>query len=441
MNNKIVVLGIVLILMFTINIFSGNSHASLNPVYKLPIIIYNSQNVPTENPFQQLIQLNINTLNKDIASLNVKASIIFNGVGIGRVSQGSGTFANFEFSYQSGQIIPAWIEGNNSGVLLIWLKLSSILAKSSITIYLDIFSSTTNLLSASGTSGIGENPLFSPIYAEYDDGASVFDFYDNFAGKSLNGNNWVYGGTGSIIVNNSVYLDSNKYIYIVTKAGFNPQSSICDVFSTGAYDNANVVFSMTNGNFNYSNGYFWMANAYNPYTNGSYSLAKAFVGNGNGEFMFGNIESESWQSNNEEVYIEDYDYNTIYFNQTISSYPLPSEIYYGIGIQYVPSESGAIQYINVSWIDVRSFSPNGVMPAVYFDVGLNVSVSYPSGNSNQITNNSIIYPQYNATSEDLQFNSQYFSFIIDPLFLFSLLLFLSFIFVIFMAIAIVRKRR
>ena len=439
--NKLIVIGVVFILLFTLNLTLNNSHASLNPIYQLPIIIHNSQNVSTINPFQQLIQLNIMVLNKDIASLNVKASIIFNGQGIGRVYQGSGTFANFEFSYQNGQIIPAWIEGNNSGILLIWLKLSSIPAKSSITIYLDIFSSTTNLLSSSGTMGIGENPLYSPIYAEYDDGALVFDFYDNFIGKSLNGNNWVYGGTGSIIVDNSVYLDSNKYIYIMTKSGFNPQNTICDVFATEAYNNANVVFSMTNGNFNYSNGYFWMYDAYNPYTNGNYSLAKAFVGNGNGEFIPGNIESESWQSNNKEVYIEDYDYNTLYYNQTINSYSLPAEVYYGIGIQYVPSESGPIQYINVSWIDVRAFPPNGIMPTVYFDVGLNVSVSYPFGNSNSSTNYTVIYPQYNATSENLQFNSQYFSFIIDPLFIFSLLIILSLIFIIFMAIAVVKKRR
>ena len=90
---------------------------------------------------------------------------------------------------------------------------------------------------------------------------------------------------------------------------------------------------------------------------------------------------------------------------------------------------------------VRAFPPYGIMPSVYFNPVLSVSVSYPSGNNSSATNYSVIYPQYNATSENLQFNNQYFSFIIDPLFIFSLLLFLSLIFVIFMAIAVVRKRR
>ena len=427
MNNKIVVLGIAFILVFTLNIFSNDSHASLTPLYQMPITLYNSQNVSTPNPFQELIYLNINQINQDLLSLNVSANLIYNY-----------SFANFEFSYSSGQIIPAWVEINNSGVLLIWLKITEINAKSSIVIYLDIFSSTVNLLSASGP--IGENPLVSKIYAEFDNGASVFDFYDNFIGNSLNGNNWVYGGSGSIIVDNGVTLKSNSYIYIITKNGFIPSATICDVQGSLSTANKYVVFSMTNGNSNNSNGYFWIYDATYSYSNGSYSHANGFLG-GLGEFIPGDISSISWQSSVKQIFIINYGNSPTYYNQSLNSYLLPSEVFYGIGVQYVSGGTNSIQYLNVSFIDVRAFPPNGVMPTAYFDVGLNVSVSYPSGNSNSSTNYPVIYPQYNATSENLQFNSQYFSFIIDPLFIFSLLLFLSLIFFIFMAIALVKKRR
>ena len=96
----------------------------------------------------------------------------------------NGSFANFEFVYGNGTVIPAWIESNNSGKLTIWLKISSISASSSLSIYLDIFPLNNNLLNASGKNGIGEAPQLSPTYAEYDNGANVFDFYDNFAGTS-----------------------------------------------------------------------------------------------------------------------------------------------------------------------------------------------------------------------------------------------------------------
>jgi len=419
MNNKIVVLGVVFILIFSLNIFLDNSYASSNFPYQVPFNIFNTQNVSTPNPFQQLIELSISGINNYLITLNSNARIMFNG-----------SFANFEFSYPNGQIIPSWIESNNSGTLLIWLRLSSIPAFSSITIYLDIFSSNDNLLSSSGVSGIGENPLYSPRYAEYDDGASVFDFYDNFAGNSLNGNNWVYGGSGSITINNYIYIKSNNYIYIITRNGFNPRETIADVLATQMSYGGNQVFSMTVGTMNNSNGYFIGNFNYKLFSIGNYSEVRNYTNTGFG-FSQGNVISESWQSNNKEVYIMDYGYNTYYYNNSFNSYSLPSIVYYGIGLQYP-----AGGYLNVSWFDVRAYPPNGIMPSV--SVGVVVSVSYPSNNQNSNNQNISVY---NATSENLQFNSQYFSFIIDPLFIFSLLIFLSLIFIIFMAIAVVKKRR
>ena len=121
--------------------------------------------------------------------------------------------ANFEYFYSNGTIIPAWIESNSSGKLITWVKTVSIPASSKITIYLGFASKTTNLLSSSGTSGIGEAPQLPcgttatsscSTYAQYDDGASVFNFYDNFAGTSLS-NKWtVSGGTSTYSVSNGL---------------------------------------------------------------------------------------------------------------------------------------------------------------------------------------------------------------------------------------------
>jgi len=419
--NKLIVLGIVFILLFTINLTLNNSHATSSSIYQVPFNIINNQNIATPNPFQQLFIINEN---------NYKGLIIYNG-----------SFANFEFTYPNGQIIPAWIEMNNSGNILVWLKLNSIQAYSSISIYLDIYLSDVNLLSSSGTSGIGENPLLSKIYGEYDDGASVFDFYDNFAGHYLNGNNWIYGGSGTITINNYVYIKSLSTpsdVYIISAKGFNPKTTIFDVYYNLAFDYFPGI-SMLNGQSGSANGYFvFPGSAIYDFYNGSYSKPNSLVNSGSGypyDINPKSVISMSWQSNNKEVYIDNYGFGTVYFNQTFSVYALPSTVFYGIGVATGSYYGVSGGFINVSWIDVRAFPPNGVMPSI--TQGVIVPVSYPS--SNQSSNNQNI-SVYNASSENLQFNSQYFSFVIDSLFIFSLLMFLILIFFIFMAIAVVRRK-
>jgi len=70
------------------------------------IILNNSQATATSNPFQQLV---------NISEASFPNYIAYNN-----------NFANFEFFYQNGTIIPAWIESNSSGTLHVWLKIKSI---------------------------------------------------------------------------------------------------------------------------------------------------------------------------------------------------------------------------------------------------------------------------------------------------------------------------
>ena len=38
MNNKIIIIGVIFTLLFTVNLTLNNSHASLNALYQVPII-------------------------------------------------------------------------------------------------------------------------------------------------------------------------------------------------------------------------------------------------------------------------------------------------------------------------------------------------------------------------------------------------------------------
>jgi hypothetical protein len=195
----------------TIIILPGPSSLPSGILNYSGIIITYNKSVAYPNPFQQMI---------NISESSYSNYLSYNG-----------NFANFELFFSNGTIIPSWIESNSSGKLIVWAKLPSSFYSSSSTyntIYIGFASKSTNLLSSSGTSGIGEAPQLSSTYAQYDDGASVFNFYDNFAGTSLNTSKWTSYGSPVITVNNGLTLNSASSWSGIYTASFNPQAYIND---------------------------------------------------------------------------------------------------------------------------------------------------------------------------------------------------------------------
>ena len=270
---------------------------------------------------------------------------------------------NVEFTTSpnaQGTVLDAWIESNASntaGDTIYWVKLpNGIGADSSITIYMNFM--PNSVMSSSGPTG--EAPQLSSTYAEYDDGASVFNFYDNFAGTSLNTNKWTsgYGSGGSITVNDGITVNgASTYAYIITVNSFNPTSTIADIFVTSA-SNKWPVISMTNGNSASSTGYFslWEGVSAGFYY-GSYSAG--ISGSGGYTWNYLAILSENWQSSSQQIYGSNY----IFTTESYNTYTLPSSVYYGFGSVYTSQSGGAI---SVRWARVRAYPPNGVMPSVSF---------------------------------------------------------------------------
>ena len=94
---------------------------------------------------------------------------------------------NTEWSYPNGTLIPSWIQENASTSATntpVWLRMNSIPALSWQIVYL-LAQGNTFLLNARGVSG--EAPGLSPVYAEWDNGQTVFSggFYTNFIGHAL----------------------------------------------------------------------------------------------------------------------------------------------------------------------------------------------------------------------------------------------------------------
>jgi len=308
----------------------GSSTLPSGIIAYVPITISNNQNVATPSPFQQMIQINEG---------NYANYIAYNG-----------NIANFEFFTQSGSVLPAWIESNNSGTLTVWVRLpNGIPANSNSVIYLGFASKTTNLLSSSGTSDIGEAPQLSSTYAEYDDGASVFNNYWNFAGTSLP-NGWK--SSGSVSINNGVTI-ANAGSILQSSYTINPQTTITDAYwyDTGwgpTYFNPNFVLEndTTAWGFSVAGGCH-----VNYDSNGASSLGAVTGSYSDSSYWIGSI----WTSTSG--------------SYAMASYSSPNYLSWG----FIPSTATAISFspteiyvIYVQWVRVRALPPNSVMPSVSF---------------------------------------------------------------------------
>jgi hypothetical protein len=142
----------------------GQGSASSPSIEKcLPVTIWNNSTVAT-GTYDQRLLLDPNMLSRYL----------------------NHDLSNLGFLYQNGTTIPSWIEAGNSNqsnATTVWLRLSSLAPEMSEQIDLVAYSMTSSLFSTTGTSG--EAPELSPVYGEYDNGASVFPYYWNFASGNL----------------------------------------------------------------------------------------------------------------------------------------------------------------------------------------------------------------------------------------------------------------
>ncbi|MEM3470420.1 MAG: hypothetical protein QXZ36_06725, partial [Thermoproteota archaeon] len=188
--------------------------------YYVPVCVMNNQSTAASAPFQQII---------NVTESGYSNYITYNG-----------NVANFEVFNAIGAIEPAWVESNSLGKLVIWVNITSGVAANSITpLYIGFASKTTNLLSSSGTTGIGEIPTASATYGQYDDGAHVF--YNYFAGNSLAG--WTVASTagqttsapaGSPFGTLAFYANGANGDYLYTTAGGQSANMIVEYYTDEA---------------------------------------------------------------------------------------------------------------------------------------------------------------------------------------------------------------
>ncbi len=149
--------------------------------------------------------------------------------------------SNVWFSYANGTVINSWLQSGGSSSYnntTYWLKLDSPIGGfSSATVEMNFLP-----LGEIAFNGIttGEAPQLTKVYGQYDNGAHVFEFYDNFAGTVLNTSKWITTGAGSgsgkAIVNNSLHLTYSHDIFTRKNFTFPSMVESCGMIGKGNYD-------------------------------------------------------------------------------------------------------------------------------------------------------------------------------------------------------------
>jgi len=305
-------------------------------IYYVPITLTNSQSSSTPAPFQQMITVDSDNYAKYEAS----------------------GLQNVEFSTEpagQGTVLNAWIESgasNTSTSTVYWVNLpNGIPAGSSNTIYMNFM--PYNVMSSNGPTG--EAPQLSSTYAQYDDGASVFNNYWNFAGTTIS-SAWtqvIPSGT-TITQNNGITIttsSSSSYGGLILTNGFTG-TQIFEGDVT-AVSGVAAGLALQTGNSASSGGYdfnYWGGSvAYG-------SMSGGMNGNNNPNLQISTgIMGGVWLSSSSQVWYKNY----VATSGSQTAYTLPSTVYPSIGIYYYsPSTS-----ITFQWLRTRAYPPNGVMPS------------------------------------------------------------------------------
>ncbi|MEM3846825.1 MAG: DUF2341 domain-containing protein, partial [Candidatus Parvarchaeota archaeon] len=261
------------------------------------------------------------------------------------------------FQDGNGNIIPAWLE-SVSGTLWAsasvsavnyWLKLTSpatISADATVTVYMCF--NSTNVMDGITT---GCAPQLTSIYAQYDNGTNVFNFYDNFAGTVLSSN---WSSSGSITVNNGVFISGNTPTSVQTTISFG--ISVLDWYGYASTPTGSGCW-IDNGFYNstYHNSWF----TWNGQNN--YGYGYKIVSNGSVTVTY-----TSTSTNTNHIFSVAENGSTAYYmldyNQQNNNYPssTPNVIFFRNGAS---SSGGGGANVYVQWTRIRSYPPNGVMPA------------------------------------------------------------------------------
>ena len=323
--------------------------SSANPIVKyVPLTITSSAATPS--PFQQMVIVNMNNYN----------------------SYASSNLQNIEFTYPNGTIIPSWRENGttNTQTVVYWLKLGSF---TTATVYMDFFSTSSNVLNPVNTGEAPQLTCSNPsdtascsTYAEYDNGANVFNDYWNFAGTSLPSG--LSATAACTTTNNGLTIAATSGACgIYTDTTINSNDNVLESYMQQAgYGSLLYSISATGG---YYSDTSWITSG----SSSGESYNGVFSPNPNNQIItsingvqYDNSVSYSYPSSYT-VYgvinVNNLAYDTVNYT-TVATAPTSDT---PLGQNYFAQlfSTGSTDIL-AYWLRTRAYPPNGVMPSISF---------------------------------------------------------------------------
>ncbi len=330
----------------TITGSSSKQQISSTPAFDqvIPLTITNSQDNSTPNPYQQMV---------------IVPSSVYGGYA-------ASNFQNVEFFYSNGSIVPSWLQNYTSTNATWWLKLSSISASSSKTVYMGFVSKSDNIFNKLDDGEAPQIPCGSTPtsscsnYAEYDDGANVFYDYVNFNGTNLPTTYSVTSNGGSYSVDNGIHLSDyflssvfsfNTSYAIYGTLDFSASGPVSSFNSRLGYvDQGDNFILSEGGNSGSTSQYLWNYNGSNSlFSLPSFYNSTRFLGLWTTHFATYGMVGSAVYTNNKDFTFKN----------------LPT----GITVQALYVNATAEVYD----LMIGGAPPNGIMPSVSFGYPSNIT--------------------------------------------------------------------
>lgn len=315
-------------------------------LYYVPVTVANSQPIATEAPFDTFLQ--------------VSCSLV--------ASYAPANLQNIEFFASDGQIVPSWHYSGNCvtspSEASYWLSLSGgVAANSNYTFYMGMGATDSNLLNKVNTGAAPTCYDCAPTapYGTYDDGASVFPYYQAWGGLSALPAGWSVttsgglsfsfgatetaitpaGSSGAELENNTSDLTAvqQPFFWEAYGAFANPSNGVGS--GAGLIDTAQISESW-GGASNLGCDIGGSIQNFGTDTSGNHLYA----------IEVSNPSSSNWAS----AIYED----SAYAGCSVSGYSVPPPAHQGL---YMPLDSGTK---TLYWNLIRTDPPNGVMPSASF---------------------------------------------------------------------------
>ena len=361
-----VLLAVLLLLSTSLMVLDAASSqaAAASPTAYVSVTLTNSQTTATVKNMSQLIKVDWSTYATDL-NANVSNVRFYNST-----------------TFSSSSELSGWIEDNNTTTATssnVWVNLSGTIvpASGSVIIYMAFLAKT-----ASWSSHWGLAPQLSTTYGQFDNGANVFEFYDNFKGTTLNAV-WteITNDGGTIAVNNGLTLTpaGTEYtggIYESKKSFTEPSiiESLSEFATTSATawakhgigivstSEVSTIISSYHGDVNsyYSSATQYVetgtANDFSSTASNSFSQpSKDTIANENpGTYQIWGVEINPTQTQSYRNYTEfGSEASTYYFTSGVTGYPFMTT-----------DANGGVAH--ATWYRVRSAPPAGIMPSTSF---------------------------------------------------------------------------